>query len=202
MLSNNIKNFRKEKGFSQQELAEKSGASLASVVAWESGKNQKIRQGNLEKLATALETSVEALLADQSVVEKDISEFTKTICNRIKETRKKRKLKQEDAAEKLGITKFEYADLENGEVEPELEQLKALAELFETSLDEIFGIEKPVAEEEEMKQEVAKVKQERWIKHLAAAPEETREAMKKIWSAVNGLSDKEVGKEDSKEENE
>ena len=188
MLSQNLKQLRKEKGLSQQELAEKTGASLASINGWESGRIRKIREGSLEKLAAALDTTKDVLLSESVVAKKEVDDFAKEVSSRIKEVRKKRKLKQEDVAEKLGISKFDYIDVENGSAEPGLAQLKTIAELLEVTLDELFGLEKlePEAEESEVQEE--KGRPERWIRQLSEAPEEIKDAMKKMWSAVRGIT--------------
>ncbi|WP_052339491.1 helix-turn-helix transcriptional regulator [Gorillibacterium massiliense] len=188
MLSQNLKHLRKEKGLSQQELAEKTGASLASINGWESGRIQKIREGSLEKLATALSTTREALLTETVVAKKEVDDFSKEVSARIKEVRKKKKLKQEEVADKLGISKFDYIDIENASAEPGLSQLKTIAELLEVTLDELFGLEKaePIEEINEVQEE--KGRPERWIRQLSDAPEEVKEAMKKVWSVVRSIS--------------
>lgn len=61
---------------------------------------------------------------------------------RIKELRQKKKgLTQQKLAEILGIKQNSYSDWETGKNEPSLENLVKLADLFEVSLDWLFGRE-------------------------------------------------------------
>lgn len=58
---------------------------------------------------------------------------------RLKEKRKAAKLTQTDIANKIGITQAGYAFYENGRNEPDIETLRKLADLFETSVDFLIG---------------------------------------------------------------
>lgn len=60
---------------------------------------------------------------------------------RIKELRQKKGLTQQKLAEILGIKQNSYSDWETGKNEPSLENLVKLADLFEVSLDWLFGRE-------------------------------------------------------------
>lgn len=60
---------------------------------------------------------------------------------RLKELRLKKGLKQQELAEILGIKRNTYSDWENGKTEPSYENLVKLADLFEVSLDWLFGRE-------------------------------------------------------------
>jgi transcriptional regulator with XRE-family HTH domain len=58
---------------------------------------------------------------------------------RIKEERKKRKLTQEDMAEKLNITRPAYTMYETGKSQPSLETAVKIADIFQVSLDYLVG---------------------------------------------------------------
>lgn len=62
--------------------------------------------------------------------------------NNIKELRKNRKLRQEDLAEKLGVTRQTIIAIENNKYDPTLELAMKISEFFGVSVNEIFELEK------------------------------------------------------------
>lgn len=62
-----------------------------------------------------------------------------TLTDRLKEKRKEYKLTQQAVADKLGITQSTYAYYETGRNEPDIEMLKRLADVFQTSIDFLVG---------------------------------------------------------------
>lgn len=61
---NNIKNARKEKGFTQKELAEKVGVTQGNLSAWETDR-WKPDMNSLKKLCEVLECSADYLLGQE-----------------------------------------------------------------------------------------------------------------------------------------
>lgn len=61
---------------------------------------------------------------------------------RLREVRKNKGLKQQEIAELLGVKRNTYSDWENGKTEPSFESLVKLVDLFEVSLDWLFGRKK------------------------------------------------------------
>lgn len=61
------------------------------------------------------------------------------VSERLKEKRKLKKYTQEEISKKLGISRSAYAYYETGRNEPDLETLKKLADIFETSIDYLVG---------------------------------------------------------------
>lgn len=59
--------------------------------------------------------------------------------NRLKELRKQSTYTQKDIAERLGISVTAYQYYETGKNEPNIEKLKALADMFHVSLDYLMG---------------------------------------------------------------
>ena len=55
--------------------------------------------------------------------------------------RKRRKMTQEDVAEKVGVTRQAVAKWESGETVPDLDKCRILAELFGVSLDDLANYE-------------------------------------------------------------
>jgi transcriptional regulator with XRE-family HTH domain len=58
---------------------------------------------------------------------------------RLKEVRKSLKLTQEEAAKKLGIARTTYSGYETGNAEPDNEILQKIADLYNVSVDFLFG---------------------------------------------------------------
>ena len=61
--------------------------------------------------------------------------------NNIKELRKNRKLRQEDLAEKLGVTRQTIIAIENDKYDPTLELAMKLSAFFEVSVNDIFRLD-------------------------------------------------------------
>lgn len=62
-----------------------------------------------------------------------------TIAERLKEMRLKNNLTQEQVAEKLKMSRPAYTYYETGKNQPSIETLKALADLYQTSIDYLVG---------------------------------------------------------------
>ena len=60
--------------------------------------------------------------------------------NNIKELRKVRKLRQEDLAEKLGVTRQTIIAIENDKYDPTLELAMKISEFFGVSVNDIFHL--------------------------------------------------------------
>ena len=56
-----LKEVREEKRMTQEELAEKSGVSRPTIVALENGKTTDVKMSTLQKLANAMDTTVQAI---------------------------------------------------------------------------------------------------------------------------------------------
>lgn len=59
-----IKQARLEKGYTQEELAEKVGVKKSAVAKWENGRVSEIKRSNLKKLSEALGLKPTQLLGD------------------------------------------------------------------------------------------------------------------------------------------
>ena len=60
--------------------------------------------------------------------------------NNIKELRKNRKLRQEDLAEKLGVTRQTIIAIENDKYDPTLKLAMKISEFFGISVNDIFHL--------------------------------------------------------------
>ncbi len=61
--------------------------------------------------------------------------------NRIKELRKQKGLRQEDLAEKLGVTRQTIIAIENNKYDPTLELAMKISVFFGVSVNDIFRLE-------------------------------------------------------------
>ncbi len=82
-LHDNIKRLRKQKGWSQTELAEKIGSHLSHVNRIETGK-YKPSVDVLIKLADVFDVSLDALVRDSDVDLKEVTVEDKDLAQRIK----------------------------------------------------------------------------------------------------------------------
>jgi putative transcriptional regulator len=64
----------------------------------------------------------------------------KRMKNNIKELRKNMKLRQEDLAEILGVTRQTIIAIENDKYDPTLELAMKISEFFEKSVNDIFQL--------------------------------------------------------------
>ena len=60
--------------------------------------------------------------------------------NNIKELRKSKKLRQDDLAEILGVTRQTIIAIENNKYDPTLELAMKISEFFEVTVNEIFKL--------------------------------------------------------------
>ena len=60
--------------------------------------------------------------------------------NNIKELRKSKKLRQQDLAEILGVTRQTIIAIENNKYDPTLELAMKISEFFEVTVNEIFKL--------------------------------------------------------------
>ena len=65
MLNDKLKQYRKARGWTQDDLAERSGFSRSSIINWESGKRAP-RTVDIDKLAMVLGVSARDLVTDAS----------------------------------------------------------------------------------------------------------------------------------------
>ena len=68
------------------------------------------------------------------------SMWQKKMKNNIKELRKNRKLRQEDLAEELGVTRQTIIAIENNKYDPTLELAMKISEFFGLSVNDIFHL--------------------------------------------------------------
>jgi transcriptional regulator with XRE-family HTH domain len=72
----------------------------------------------------------------------DVNDYLKTLANNIYNLRKESGLTQENLAEKLNISFQAVSKWENGQTSPDIIMLPLLAQVFNVSIDELFGRER------------------------------------------------------------
>lgn len=60
-MGNKIRELRKERGMTQEELAQKSGLSRQTIISIENGSNENALTGTLAAIAEALGTTVDKI---------------------------------------------------------------------------------------------------------------------------------------------
>lgn len=73
-----LKLLRKELGLSQMELSYKSGVSQPSIARIEAGRQQNLKSGTIEKLASALEIPLSHLLEEPMIISEDVLGYEAT----------------------------------------------------------------------------------------------------------------------------
>ncbi|WP_368386126.1 helix-turn-helix domain-containing protein [Streptococcus anginosus] len=63
----------------------------------------------------------------------------------LKELRKEKKLTQTELASKLDISQKSYSNWESGKAEPTLDNIIKLANILDTTTDELLGIDKSLS---------------------------------------------------------
>jgi len=127
-----IRSFRRKRGLSLADLAERSQLSISYLSEIERGKKQPSLE-TLEKLSTALNISVQGLFT-----ENESSSSPLTPGDKIALLRRDKKLSQAELAEKVGISTTYLCQIEKGNVTPSLETLKAIAEALGVSPQDIM----------------------------------------------------------------
>lgn len=82
--------------------------------------------------------------------------MSKDLGNRLKRLRKQLGLYQKDIAQELGVIQKTISNWENGITEPTAEQIIKLAELFDTTPNELQGFDNPIDNKSELERRLIK----------------------------------------------
>lgn len=119
-LSEKIKYYRKLKGYSQENLADKTSLSKMSIRRYESGERQP-RLDALKKIAAALECQVSDI--DESLyINRQIPYFA----NALEELRTERNLTHKELAKELHVKEDASISFEDALAEAEADELKRI----------------------------------------------------------------------------
>lgn len=138
-----LKKLRKEKGLTQQEVADFFGINQPVYQKWESG-NRKPTYENLSMLACIFDVSIDFLLSEYSEISKERylkfkRENMSIFPQRLKELRKEKGYTQQQIADEIGVNRGSYSNWEKGKREPNFETLLKLASILNTTTSYLLG---------------------------------------------------------------
>ena len=130
-----LKILRKEKGYTQTQLAKMLKTSQANLSGWERGEWEPDND-NLKKMALIFGVTVDYLIeANDNRTEKT----SKTFFSTLKALRKEKEITQTELADRLFIDQTTVSKWELGKAIPDQKMLLRLAELFNVSVDYLLG---------------------------------------------------------------
>lgn len=129
-LAQNLKCLRKQRGMSQQELAEVLEISQAAVGNWEN-EHREPDLKTIIRLAQYFGVTLDDLVL------RDLKPPIPVYAKNLAHLRKKHGMTQREVANLLGVSKATSCKYENGNVEPTVAQLIKLADFFQVTLDQL-----------------------------------------------------------------
>lgn len=137
-----IQKIRKEKGYTQKQLAEKCGVATGTIQQYELNKREP-RQEQLCKIAKALDVSIDYLKTGKSSDElwEEIMHdvYKSSIGATIREEREKQGLTQKELANYTGLTEASIIECEESTNLPPLETIKIIASFLAVNMKKIVG---------------------------------------------------------------
>lgn len=133
----NLKKFRAEYEMSQSEMAKYLGITRQAYNNYETGK-RKPNYKVLVKIAGYFSISVESLVGNQPA-DLEPTETTSVFGHILQQLRENQDMTQTDLAKKLGLSKANVSKYESGIVEPNINTLLLLSNLFCVSIDFLLG---------------------------------------------------------------
>lgn len=156
----NLALIRRERGLSQEQLADAAGVSRSAIGMWESGHSQPDGL-TLVRLASALGVSADELLG-KPAEEKDGEEGSgggTSFSAKLRELRRRAGMTQGALADKIGVERSSVGKYETGTV-PSFEVLQNISGVFGVSIDLLTGDE-PLPPERSKHNRVAALRRER-----------------------------------------
>jgi len=137
VLGERIKQLRKERKLTQRELADKLGISHGSVALYETG-DRKPDPEMINKIADFFDVTVDYLFG-RTEHKREIVVDNIALPHRLKQLREQRKWTQSQLGEKLGVSSATINRYEKGIRHPDPEILMKLVDLFDVSMDWLYG---------------------------------------------------------------
>ncbi|QSX20035.1 helix-turn-helix domain-containing protein [Priestia megaterium] len=109
--------------------------------------------------------------------------------DRLKLCREKKGFTQKFIAEKVGIKNNTLSSYESNKRQPDFDTLKALANLYEVSIDYLLTGDEHRVSSDEMWKELLDPKTELFFKDLKSAPEEKIAELIRFWEFINDRDD-------------
>lgn len=127
-MNGRLKLLREEKGLTQKELADILKLSASSIAMYESGKRDP-DTSTIKSLAVLFNCNTDFLLGLSNY--RDVS--------KLRMVRVESGLSQDEVAKNLGISRDTLSKYETGELEPNVDTLVKLANMYHVSLDYLVG---------------------------------------------------------------
>ncbi|HFW6578681.1 helix-turn-helix transcriptional regulator [Streptococcus agalactiae] len=137
-----LREERKKRGFTQQEVADKIGINRGSYSNWENGKREPTLD-NIIKLANILDVTVDYLLGRSDNFSNTIvlsKNNMKSFSKRLKELRLEKNQTQQQLADELGVNRVNVTRWEKGNTEPSFSKLIELSKLLNTTPNYLLGV--------------------------------------------------------------
>ncbi|HEM9532901.1 TPA: helix-turn-helix transcriptional regulator [Streptococcus agalactiae] len=137
-----LREERKKRGFTQQEVADKIGINRGSYSNWENGKREPTLD-NIIKLANILDVTVDYLLGRSDNFSNTIvlsKNNMKSFSKRLKELRLEKNQTQRQLADELGVNRVNVTRWEKGNTEPSFSKLIELSKLLNTTPNYLLGV--------------------------------------------------------------
>lgn len=133
-FAKNLKQERRKKGYTQKELAEKTGIGRASIYYYEIG-HFFPSDYYMERMLEALEVDMDYMVEDRPLTETMSEEWKKIFGRNLKEERIKKGYTQKKMAEKAGISIKTLHDYEKGHFPERIASLYKLLNILGVGLD-------------------------------------------------------------------
>lgn len=135
-----LRQVRELEGLTQVEVAEGLGISQPAYQAWETERKNATKE-TIKRLSDFFGVSYSYLLgiSNNVTIDTPVAKTNINFAECLKEARKLSGLSQQAIADKLGISNQAYSRWETGKFEPNLESLKKLAKVLNTSPNYLLG---------------------------------------------------------------
>ncbi|WP_394512560.1 helix-turn-helix domain-containing protein [Priestia aryabhattai] len=111
---------------------------------------------------------------------------------RLAQLRKEKGISQYEFADRIGFSRGQVANYEQGKREPDYETLQKIADFFNVSTDYLLGridSDKTIENEESLLDPELGV----FFKEIKNAPEDRQEQLRKIWEIIKSEGDRKPG---------
>ena len=149
MFSKKLKTLREENSLSMDVLVElynkrfNARMNKSTLSRYENGTQEPIYTVVIN-LAKFFNVSVDYLTCADTSGQQHAKHINLTFGSKLKDFRKKAGLTQSDLASKLNLSKSNISKYESGEIQPSLQTLAKLSDIFETSVDYLLENDKEI----------------------------------------------------------
>lgn len=158
-IGQRIRQFRKEKGLSQTELAEKIGKSLRTVQKYEKGEIE-VSLSTIGDIGAALDVLIEKILIKTENCKecgKKETDSSSTFAVRLCELLEEWEVTQLVLAKAVGVSRQSIGQWKSGKTVPDVLDLRKIADFFEVSTDYLLGRTDIRAQEPEIRSVCGKI---------------------------------------------